>query len=248
MLTNFKMIAATLLMSAVAIPASATSIWNVDFEADTVGSAPAVAPSVANVVGTVPTSVTQVALVRDGYTDAVTGASLSSKVLEIAGGRMFINGATNTTSGLYEIEFDMLRDDSDDGTNSFLTVRRANDSSIMAQLSVNPGLGRVSIFQTGASSGAIDSPNGSVNYDNALNIRYRFDLDAATQQIFVDDVLLLSGTIDASFGLRNIDFDALPNDIWVIDNITTSIPEPSSIALISLGLIGMVGLGARRRK
>jgi len=254
MLMNYKMIAATsaviLLLSVGATPASATPLWSADFESDTAGAAPATAAATAGVTNTSPTSIVAPALVQDGYTDSDPFgalASLSSNVLVLDAGRAFFNGnnADAITSGVYNIEFDLIRDTQDSGGNSFLTVRNTLGGTI-ATLLFQPQFGRVRITQTGAQTNTVNSTVSGVNYGNALAVRFSIDFGAATQEAFVDGVSVLSGTFDASSTLARFDFNAGGSNIMAIDNITV-IPEPTSIALVGLGLIGMVGLGRRRR-
>jgi len=250
---NFRMIAttsvATLLLLVVATPASATPLWDVDFESDTPGAAPATAPATANMVNTAPTSITAPALVQDGYNDTATSASLSSNVLVLDGGRAFFNGNSTDaiTSGVYNIEFDMIRESTSGTGNSFLSVRNTG-GGVIATLLFQPQFDRVRITQTGASTTTINSAVSSVDYDTALNIRFSIDFGAATQEVFVNGSgsPVLSGTFDPASTLARFDFNAGGGNIWAIDNISV-IPEPASIVLVGLGLIGMVGLGRRRR-
>jgi len=71
MLTNFKMIAATLLLAVMAIPVSASPIWDVDFDNETPGSGLTGIAPVANVVSTGVTSGTfgngSTLLAQDGF-------------------------------------------------------------------------------------------------------------------------------------------------------------------------------------
>jgi len=264
---NFRMIAttsvATLLLLVAATPASAGPLWDVDFEADTAGAAPATGAPTAGAVNTMPSNSfagsPNTLLVQNGYSDTTTTASLSSNVAVLsdtgAGSTvLFFDGADAdaASTGIYEIEFDMVRESTDGGNNTFLNIQNTAGANI-AQLLFRPnGSDRVTVQQYTSPGVAGTVVNAFfADYDSALNIRYRFDFGAATQEVFLDDVLFVSGTLPGS-GAVNLDsFEfatgGSTSGTWAIDNVTGVVPEPTSIVLVGLGLIGLIGFGRQRR-
>jgi len=272
MFTNFKMIAttgaATLLLLAATVPASAAPIWDVNFEGDTVGSNPAVAAATAGITNTMPTSILEqfsnTVLVENGYTDTVnTGASLSSNVLVLTddntGGisRVRFDGADAdaASTGIYEIRFDMVLESTGSGGNNFLDIRNTA-GAVIAGVQFTPSSSRVRLVEYSSPntvSGVSDATVASTFFADELSVTYRFDFGAATQEIIVDGASLATGDLPG-LGAVNLDLfefatASSTTHVWAIDNVTgVAIPEPSSIALVGLGLFGMIGWGARRRK
>jgi len=97
------------------------------------------------------------------------------------------------------------------------------------------------------------SANSVFLSDVVNSVEVLFDFDNNTVDVFLNGnaVSAVSGALGVGVDLDffRIGTTGGLTQAWAFNNVATSIiPEPSSIALVSFGLIGMIGLGARRRK
>jgi len=269
MLMNFKMIAAmsavTLLLSVVALPASASPLWDVDFDGYTIGGlVPQVLPTAGD-VNTDPTNVfgdngNTTLRVEDGFGALGGGGDLVAVILDgptgtVGTGQIQFDGNDSDASstGLYSFNYDILFTAASAG-NVFTNVENTTGDNLVQLIHVL-GDGRVALNFFDSGGGFLStsfSAFGLLLPDVVNNVRLGFDLDANTVGVFLNgnSSAAVSGALGAGVVLDSFRITSTNSatQAFAVNNVTgTAIPEPSSIALVSLGLIGMIGLGARRR-
>ena len=146
----------------------------------------------------------------------------------------------------YSVSFDIVIDSLTDLGDNFVILF---DTPVIQNLEFQ-GDGDIFLFQPGVGNSII----GSLSIGTAFNVLVDVDLLAAEWSIFIDSLLLHQGAFASTsgdvesvrFSINDVDpltansQDTDSDSVVRVDNIriTASVPEPTTLALLSLGLVG----------
>jgi hypothetical protein len=168
---------------------------------------------------------------------------------DIQGPRVFDNLAGtdvgfllgSNTSGVLNLRLDDDAANNVNSVNELTTLTQADNVWTHVAVNVSRSTDTVEIFFNGSSQGtyAISGLTGNIlpSQDIEIGVLNGGDLNGNdTQNSGLDDLAFYSGLLSSS------DVTGLANGTLT----PNSIPEPSSMALLSLGLLGLIGCGRRR--
>ncbi|MFH1614071.1 MAG: PEP-CTERM sorting domain-containing protein [Planctomycetota bacterium] len=239
---------------------SAIPLWNVNFNDDTVGTAPAIAAATAGIVNTKPTYLlpsTATILVQNSFTGG--SASLSDKPVVFDGPGWFkmqfggapLDGELNAD---YCMEFDLLVPSATlSGTSGIFTALIRSPSANIANITLQTTDMRAVLISNQAGAGSLETQMETYNNvwqtDKVMHVGLQLNTAIDKVQAYIDGVkigeILIAPT--ATSGYRNvrtlsIEAGGSGDDPFAVDNIVgsgTLIPEPATMMLLLAGFIGL---------
>lgn len=163
--------------------------------------------------------------------------------------RFHLNSANTVTSEQVKISFDLtVNSDVISNGNFFITIRNSTVKTVSALILAPAGTLTLYGYQTGigdaTSSTGTSALVSTFSRDTIYHIEMLLDFDTGMNAVSVNGGTSVSQPFAASgtYGVRGLDFSltSAPVGNWTFDNITLqSIPEPSSLSLMALGLIAL---------